>query len=298
MVKHAYLIMAHESPLLLQRLLKALDDERNDIYVHIDSKWSLDVHNLNTKESSLYILPERIKVNWGDVSQVEAQLLLIGEMLQHGPYQYCHLLSGSDFPIKSQNYIHRQCKQLAGKEFIGYARGRELDIELSRKVRHYHLYSESFRGGGLLQRAIRYSFLCMQYGLGYERNKHIEFKKGSVLCSITYDFAQYVYDQKDAILKIYNHTFCADEIFLQTACWNSPFREEIYRLDDEFAGCFRYIKWKNNTIQPICKSDIKDMISSEKWFARKFSEKQLNVVDEVASRILNKGKCKNRGSLL
>ena len=33
-MKHAYLIMAHSQWELLEQLLKALDDERNDIYLH------------------------------------------------------------------------------------------------------------------------------------------------------------------------------------------------------------------------------------------------------------------------
>ena len=38
MKKHAYLIMAHTQPELLKKLLQMLDDERNDIYLHIDKK--------------------------------------------------------------------------------------------------------------------------------------------------------------------------------------------------------------------------------------------------------------------
>ena len=38
-MKHAYLIMAHNEPYILERLLKLIDDKRNDIYLHIDKKW-------------------------------------------------------------------------------------------------------------------------------------------------------------------------------------------------------------------------------------------------------------------
>ena len=284
-MKHAYLITAHDSPELLQRLLKALDDERNDIYIHLDRKCHLDVSCLKMEKSILYILPERISVYWGDVSQIKAQLLLIGEMLPHGPYAYCHLLSGSDFPIKSQNYIHAQCELLAGKEFIGYAHEEYLDVEISRKVRHYHLYPHYFRNGNLWRRAFRYLFLQVQYGLKYERNKQILFKKGSILCSITYDFARYVYQRRNQIIKTYGHTFCADEIFLQTACWDSRFKKNIYCLDDEFAGCLRYIKWHDHAIQAIPENEIQEMINSDRWFARKFSESQLGLVDTIAERL-------------
>ena len=38
MKKHTYLIIAHNNFYILEKLLLLLDDERNDIYIHIDKK--------------------------------------------------------------------------------------------------------------------------------------------------------------------------------------------------------------------------------------------------------------------
>ena len=38
MEKHAYLIVAHNNFYILERLVKLLDYEFNDIYIHIDKK--------------------------------------------------------------------------------------------------------------------------------------------------------------------------------------------------------------------------------------------------------------------
>ena len=38
MIKHAYMIMAHDQFELLSILIKMLDDPRNDIFLHIDKK--------------------------------------------------------------------------------------------------------------------------------------------------------------------------------------------------------------------------------------------------------------------
>ena len=38
MLKHAYLIMAHNQWAILAKLIRLLDDENNDIYLHIDKK--------------------------------------------------------------------------------------------------------------------------------------------------------------------------------------------------------------------------------------------------------------------
>ena len=40
MAKHAYLIMAHNQPKLLEILIQCLDYHENDIYVHLDQKWT------------------------------------------------------------------------------------------------------------------------------------------------------------------------------------------------------------------------------------------------------------------
>lgn len=38
MKKHAYLVIAHKDDLTFRTLLQMLDDVRNDIYIHMDSK--------------------------------------------------------------------------------------------------------------------------------------------------------------------------------------------------------------------------------------------------------------------
>ena len=67
MGKHAYLIIAHNQFSLLTKLLKCLDDERNDIYIHIDKKVkeNLDFLNNICIKSNIKLV-KRIKVTWGD----------------------------------------------------------------------------------------------------------------------------------------------------------------------------------------------------------------------------------------
>ena len=38
--RHAYLIMAHNEPEVLVRLLTDIDDPRNDIFLHLDTKFT------------------------------------------------------------------------------------------------------------------------------------------------------------------------------------------------------------------------------------------------------------------
>ena len=108
-MKHAFLIMAHGSLPLLRVLLSMLDDERNDIFLHIDRKSDMldGAEPLVLSKARLFVLEQRVDVRWGNLSQIKAEYVLFEEALKHGPYAYYHLLSGQDLPIKSQDYIHQ-----------------------------------------------------------------------------------------------------------------------------------------------------------------------------------------------
>lgn len=50
--RHAYLIMAHTDPKQLQNLVSAVDDERNDIFIHIDGKTDISIFRSITSNLS------------------------------------------------------------------------------------------------------------------------------------------------------------------------------------------------------------------------------------------------------
>ena len=282
-MKHAYLIIAHNEPEILQLLLSSLDDVRNDIYVHIDKKASFDGTMLRTVKSGLHVLPVRMDARWGDFSLVEIELLLFQEAYSHGSYAYYHLLSGVDLPVKSQDYIHRYCDEHQGKEFIGIAQHvsqRELDW----RSQHWFVYARNFQSENLFKKVVRGVLARMQSLIGYRRTS-LQVRKGAQWCSITHDFVQYLLQNKLLIRKIFNHTYCPDELFIQTLCWNSEFKNRIYNLNDEFEGCKRYIKWENGVLQPLTLQEVDDMILSSRWFARKFTSDNKHVVMEVVKRI-------------
>ncbi|MCI1647452.1 MAG: beta-1,6-N-acetylglucosaminyltransferase [Bacteroides sp.] len=288
-MKHAYLILAHHEFVVLQRLLSALDDPRNDLYIHFDRK-VVHLPLLHLHFAGLYVLDKRIDVRWGDVSVVEAELALFECAYSHERYDYYHLLSGVDMPLRSQDFIHHFFEQHKGKEFIGFYQG-NIESAIDRKVRHYHLFPEHFRNGeggfALLFRYARYGVLRLQYLLGVRRNRHILFKKGTQWVSITNDLVHLVLSQKKDILKTYHHTFCSDEIFLPTICWNSPFRDRLYDDKDEGNGCMRMIGWRDNRLMEWEEKDYDRLMQSNALFARKFSSEHLILIDRILKTILS-----------
>ena len=269
-MKHAYLILAHGSFGLLRELLSRLDDARNDIFVHIDKKAQV-LPELHTEHAGLYFTHERVDVRWGDWTVVEAEYVLFAEAVSHGPYQYYHLLSGVDLPVKSQDYIHAFCERNAGKEFIGYTLT-EITPEIVRKVRRWHLFPEDFKNTSIVKRALRAACIRLQELLGIYRNRNIPFKKGSQWVSVTDAMARHFLSHRAWAQKVFSHSFCADEMVMQTLAWQPPFRERLYNTEADGAGCLRAIGWKDGQIIDWTARDLPALEASEALFARKFNE--------------------------
>lgn len=267
MSKHAYLIIAHNEFEVLQTLLTAIDDSRNDIYVHIDRKVT-QVPHLTCHNAQLHLLEERIDARWGDYSLVETELRLFERAVSNGRYDYYHLISGVDLPIKSQDYIHQYCTEHLGTEFIGFASATE--AELRWRTQHYFLFSRRFQDSNWLVRAIRKTAIKLQDLVGYQRHQ-LEIKKGCQWCSLTHGFVEYLLTNRQFIYNTFHHTYCPDELFVQTLCWNSPYREKVHTLQDEFEGCKRYIKWVDGELRPITMEDMSAIKKTSRWFARKFT---------------------------
>lgn len=274
---HAYLILAHNDAELLKTLVNCLDDARNDIYIHWDAK-SGKVPELRTKNARLYVLDERIKVSWAGFSMVKAEYLLFKEAFKNGPYAYYHLLSGADLPIKSQDYIHQECDRMAGTEFIAFADVPQSEIDY--RVQHFFLFPEKFKGAGIVKKAIRGICLIAQDLDGYRRTE-VTVKKGSQWCSVTQAFVEYLLSKEEEVGRIFNHTFCPDELFVQTVCYNSDFYNNVKKTDSEFDGNLRFIKWENGELLPIEENDLEKMTESDRWFARKFSGTDRKLIDKV-----------------
>lgn len=286
-MKHAFLIIAHHEFDVLRHLIEALDDERNDVYIHFDKKVdSLPVIQLY--KAGLYILENRVDVRWGDVSQIESEFVLFQEAYSNGPYLYYHTLSGVDMPLKSMDTIHTFFNKYHGKELIGFHQ-ENIRAQVDRKVRKYHVFPRYFRVKNPLLsfffRSARFISIRLQYLLRVARHKDVEFKKGTSWVSVTHEFVTFFLPKRDDMIKMYRYTFCADEIFLQTLCWDSKFRHRLYDSENEGRGCMREVEWENGEVKDWTIDDYEKLKDSEAFFARKFSSKNIEVVKKILTNV-------------
>lgn len=282
--------MAHTEFEVLHNLLLCLDDKRNDIYIHFDKKVA-QLPKLATNHATLYLPKERVDVHWGDVSVVAAEYQLFEAAAKQQKYAYYHLLSGVDLPLKSQDEIHAFFAAHQGQEFIGFQQG-DCEKEIDRKVRRVHLYPSRFRAGkGILAcwyRAARALSLRFQYLFGLYRNRDVDFKKGTQWVSLTDAFVRYILTHKSVVLKMYQNTFCSDEIFIQTLCWNSSFRLKRHHTESEYHDCQRMIGWHNGELTEWKNADFNRLIASDLLFARKFSGRDMELVERIVEQVRDK----------
>lgn len=281
MTKHAYLIIAHNEWGLLQTLLNCIDDERNDIFVHIDAKIAT-MPELSVSHAGLCLIDERIDVRWGDWSVCEAEYALFRAAAAKGKYAYCHLLSGVDLPLKTQDYIHDFFSHNEGKEFIGFSHYEGLEAEVRRKVGYRHIFPEDFKNKSAFKRLCRAAFIRLQMICGICRNKDVDFRKGTQWVSVTDGFVRELLAKEHWCRQLFHHTFCPDEIYKQTVCWNSAFKDSVFDPDNEGRGCMRAIGWENGELHDWSSKDLAQLSASDAIFARKFNSSDMDFIESIA----------------
>lgn len=278
-MKHAFLIIAHADYEVLRVLIDMLDDECCDIYIMVDKKSSLPP-KLHVKYARIFMLKKRLDIRWGHVNLIKAEMQLFEFAAANGSYEYYHLLSGADLLIKPLNYFFYFFNQNKGKEFVGFTSKTDwLD-----KVMKYQFFIKYYRMNGWWGNLIKSIAYRLEYLANRIKKRSDEsFRKGSEWVSITDDFCRYLIGKKKWIFKRFKYTFCGDEIFLQTVLWNSPYKGNIYTLDDEFNGCQREIIWENDNphVWGSAPGDIDILRKSDKLFARKFSSKYPEIIKDV-----------------
>lgn len=279
--KHAFLIMAHNDFESLKYLLGALDDKRNDIFLHVDKKTSYaDFNEIKSwvKDAGLFFA-NRLDVRWGHTSFVKCEIELFKLATSKGHYHYYHLLSGVDFPIKSMDYVH---DYLSDKdlEYINYHHNGDDGDNFFYKIQFYYPLMKWVERGyydgpgkklALLRKIVHYNWWLIdrQRERGIDRTKKypdMEFVKGDNWCSVTDDFARFVVSKEKQIMKMYRFTNAPDEIYLPTLAYNSQFKDRLAN------NSLRAIDWKRGNPYEYVYTDLKELTEDTvNLFARKIS---------------------------
>ncbi|MCM1284182.1 MAG: beta-1,6-N-acetylglucosaminyltransferase [Roseburia sp.] len=280
--------MAHHRPDLLQKLLDAIDDCRNDIFVHIDKKSTLEAECFKVKNAKLFFI-KRINVNWAGYSQVECEYRLLEAAISTGVHAYYHFLTGVSYPLWNQDYLHTFFAKRPEVEYIGFDNA----SDYSGRVRYYYLFAEHGKLKGISGRLVYYLrkvllFLQKVGRVDRIRTTNLIIKKGCAYWSITDQFARFVLDQEPMVRSLFKYTMYGDEVFIQTLAYNSTFRENIYNLENEYNGAMREVAWPSTVLagRPGCNFNLNDLeylLNSSRLFALKFeSSDGLELINRIS----------------
>ncbi len=300
---HAYLIVAHKNLNQLTKLIRLLDNKNNDIYIHIDKKASAELKKTDysklCKFSKVYSYV-KFNVNWGSGKMVETEMLLLEEANRNNKYEYYHLLSGLDLPLKSQTEIHNFFNKNKGKEFINFSCNIDSEIEsINKRLKYYSLsnyYSILPFYSIKIMRRLERLFFFFQKIIGINRLKKYGINrvyKGANWFSITNELVSELLNNKTKICKIYKNSLCCDEVFIQTFIVNKKNimkRLYIKEFGDNYKSIMRNIDWNRGKPYVWRNSDFDELINSDYLFARKFDEKiDKKIIDNIYGYLKENG---------
>ena len=148
--------MAHNEPEILDILMDKLSHIDGQVFVHIDKKVKGQMYDAISYVVSKHhgvLLTKRINVVWGDYSQITCEYALYKEAVKEY-FDYYHLLSGVDLPIKSTAYISEFFEQHEGWNFFEVACDQYNVGDIYRKTNLYHFFQRYNRSkiGNVIRR--------------------------------------------------------------------------------------------------------------------------------------------------
>ena len=286
MGKHAYLIMAHNQWECLFELLKALDDPRNDIFLHIYKKASSPQHRdiLNQVSESKLYFTKPFNIVWGGTQILRCTLNMLEQAVSGGErYDYYHFISGVDYPLRSQDEIHAYFSSCGEQQFVAYDWNGIRTGAFVDRMRFYHLFANRLGKPGGMSAYTRVVSKLENFLLGIQRKLKVDriqydFYKGSAWFSITHTAASAIIAEKKRIVRRYRFTLASDESWLQIFMKESVFSGKIADSN------LRYIKLVQGKASPetLTTADYENMVDSEKFFARKFD---WNIDHDIISKL-------------
>lgn len=287
-MKHVYAVICHRitNPLVftVKTLLKS---ESSIVIIHVDN---------NTKElereriiltlgehKNLNILPqhESVEIKWGNVSQINAMLVLMKNAIKHD-FNYFSLISGDDIPLSTNKdrEIFFDKSYANGVEFIGC--NESIGCEDRVKIDYPEFFYKKDSSTYARIKKITYK----TYANMFKRKdiSHLpKIYKGSNWFTITDASIHYILnflDKNKNYLPSFEKSLCGDEIFFQTILFNNiEIRKKINGITSGMPDCEmggRYIDWRTGPDMPrvLNEDDVENILKSKGRliFSRKFSQ--------------------------
>lgn len=290
-----YIILAHKNPLQLNRMIEKLNDEHSYFYIHIDLKSDILDFKKYINFPNVHFIEKRENCLWGDFSIVRATINLMRQVKKQGRKGVVILMSGQDFPIKSNAEINSFFAQNTNTDFINITPieknwGKKMVRD---KTIHYHILHSEKRGDSgcyapynhtNIKQKLRILFHRIKGKLSAENLKKLKtlpkriplFEKqygGSQFWAFSektfQKILEYIDENEEKLENYYKYTSSSDEVYFHTILMYLKENGLVAKISSQvtYVNYFR----KNNV---FLTEDFEKLKKSNHLFARKFDMEQ------------------------
>lgn len=287
-IKIAYLVIAYMDPDQLRRLVVRLT-KTSDVYIHINTSVDIapfervlaDVQGKGKVEFSR----ERYKVVWAGYSILKAAFSMMEQAMQQKQYDRYVLLTGLDYPIKSDAEIQRFFQENENIEFV------HADVVNGEMPHFDHLYYHTARDQRILNK-------CLQM---YEKFLRSIGKKGKAdyvmhegqkypiygiapKWALSGNCAEYLlsfYKNNKKFNRYFELMHAPDDFYVATVLFNSRFKESIAAKTDIFK-----IVWlpDDKGAKILDKEDYQELVTCDQLYGKKFQSGYSESLQEMLDK--------------
>jgi len=267
---HAFLILAHNNPAHIARLVKSLVSLNHFFFIHIDKKSNEDFSSLE-KIPNCMLIKKRVSCNWGGFSLVKATLNLIQSAKEaKTDFAYYHLISGSDY-FCSTNEAFDQFFENNTKSYLDIREGSSFEWRLK-----LFTFNDFINRRGRWKNILWHTDDIQKKLLPYitiRKPLKEKFYYGSQWFSLSNEVIDYILDfckKNRWFVRRFYLTFVPDESFFHMIIMNGPKADQIVPKN------LRFIDWNRKVPkEPLPRTldveDYDDIVKSGCFFCRKIS---------------------------
>lgn len=238
-VKIAYLVIAYMDPEQMERLAVRLS-ETSDVFVHINASVDLepfrrvlaDVHG----KGRVFLSRERYRIVWGGYSILQATFSMMEQAFRRDRYDRFVLLTGLDYPIRSDEEIEAFFLENAHREYIC--------ANVVNGEQYNHLYYYASRDHRILHKCFQiYEKILKKYGKKGKKDyiiykgKKYGFYGIAPKWALSGDCASYLldfYKNNKGFNRYFKRMHAPDDFYVATVLFHSKFRDAIESRKDIF----------------------------------------------------------------
>ncbi len=273
-MKKAYIVLAHKAPRQLARLIRALEDGSSRFFIHLDRSCDAGAYKHALAGQDHWQLLKAEDGGWGKCGIVKATLNGLKSIEDCGDsFDVIHLVSGQDYPIRSNFYADLFFERNQGKIFLEFF---PLPADVwpeggMDRIYEYHFGDRRRRSrvnaSRWITRFCNTVFLKRRFPAGLV--PYGGWQWWSMPMPVVSEILRFV-ERRPNFLLYHRHSLLPDEMFFQTILLNSESDSIRKNLVN---NCLRFVDWDNpnpSTPATLTAEYFDALIDSKSLFARKF----------------------------